>query len=898
MGEKLISKHNRESVIESDNTRVAKPIVVKQRLDPWFLELSRFKTSPTGTTTTNAYRDITHNIATSISDDGRTLELGLPEIVITPPPRNFVAQGINEAVKKVGSRAGEILAYTAPSTWIGPVFRNNDKSYWENVSSLEGFGNPWVNLGFDVVVPSISGSAFSKLRNVEKSVKALQSKIKNTQEYYDELYNAARKAKSDKELQLTKLSTRIGDLQAEGKNFNRLASEHELSARATRENIRPTAKVDPTKMSDEQLNKFVQRRLKSYSSQVKDGVYTPSNSRENLFTTGGEYEVPIFGTNDVAKGSISTGSFNQAEGLAEYNLRTGAKRFSTPANTPVNIPEDYIQALQKNIDYLQQRFPGFKPLGSSVGVTKGGLPHVTHDIDGFITEEAFNKIKNFEKQAYRYADDGTPITYKVNVGNQYGEAGNIDFNIIYRDPKTGMATGRNAEELYRQLFPDDYERLLINGKKDVEFNPTGKIVLDKTPEELMEAYDPVTKTIQDSFEIDFNAFGKGKHAGRPIMYISYGNPKAVSKALDAYAKSYVGSGVQLPKIKPEYFSNPERNMELLKKWNMSGDLEAIAKDPEKMQNAFDYWVLNNTVLSRGVGTNALPTRNIPTIKTALTTWNNKSIGGNAYGAGTNYVTFGDSGYGPWIGKVQPRLRIDNLEDPMEITNAILHQFGRVEFTPDELNKLSETLRSFGIRVEDIKTPEDFLSAIPNAGQRADDALRQLSDLTGIDAITREGIDYGNSIYTSAARPFTGEGDILHLASVKTNPKATSLISRKRLIDQIKDNTYDPFIRDFENSLRPTYRLTYAPNNNVQWYKMIEKAMNRENIKAITAELNANKFASKYHSGLTATIPIGKRKGVKLHELKRDLQNRQTAVIGSAAAAEALAPIYTIIHDNE
>ena len=528
MTKKLISKHNREYVAESDNTRVAKPIVVEQHIDPWFLELSRFKISPTGTTTTNAYRDITHNIATSISDEGRTLELGLPEIVITPPQRNFVAQGMNEAVKKTGERVGTIMAYTAPSTWIGPIFRNNNKSYLENVQSLEGFGNPWVNLGFDVVVPGASGSAFSKLRNAEKNVNALLGKIRNTRNYFDDLYKAALKEGSEKGIQLTKLSKKLRNLRNEGKGFDRLASEHELSARAVRENTNSTAKVDLTKMSDEQLDKFVKRRLELYSSQIKDGVYTSSTSKENLFTTGGEYEVPIFGTNDVAKGSISAGSFNQAVGLAEYNLRTGSKRFSTPTNTPVNVPEDYIQALQKNITWLQEKFPGFKPLGSSVGVTEGRLPHVTHDIDGFITEEAFNKIKDFEKQAYRYADDGTPITYKVNVGNQYGEAGNIDFNIIYRDPKTGMATGKNAEELYRQLFPDDYERLLIKSKKDREFNPTGKIVLDKTPEELMEAYDPVTKTIQDSFEIDFNAFGKEKHAGRPIMYISYGDPKAVS----------------------------------------------------------------------------------------------------------------------------------------------------------------------------------------------------------------------------------------------------------------------------------------------------------------------------------------------------------------------------------
>ena len=52
-----------------------------------------------------------------------------------------------------------MLTMVSPSTYVGAATRNNDKSYWENVASGEGFGNFWGNFLFDSAVAGIAGLA-------------------------------------------------------------------------------------------------------------------------------------------------------------------------------------------------------------------------------------------------------------------------------------------------------------------------------------------------------------------------------------------------------------------------------------------------------------------------------------------------------------------------------------------------------------------------------------------------------------------------------------------------------------------------------------------------------------------------------------------------------------------
>jgi hypothetical protein len=187
-------------------------------------------------------------------------------------------------------------------------------------------------------------------------------------------------------------------------------------------------------------------------------------------------------------------------------------------------------------------FPGAKPFGSSTTSAYAGTPHVTHDIDLLLSDTDF--VSQVEKKFGGRAGDGWSVsskpngtgfedTYTHSLGSQYGDAGNIDFNIIYTDPNTGMASstmGTRALELYKQFFPSEYKQAVMQSMR------TGQpIVINKTPKELIDAYDPVVKTITDSF-----SSSKAKHIPRAEAHLTTTDPDYVERALDLYAQEKLG----------------------------------------------------------------------------------------------------------------------------------------------------------------------------------------------------------------------------------------------------------------------------------------------------------------------------------------------------------------------
>ena len=108
-------------------------------------------------------------------------------------------------------------------------------------------------------------------------------------------------------------------------------------------------------------------------------------------------------------------------------------------------------------------------------------------------------------------------------------------------------------------------------------------------QELIDAYDPLVKTIMDSMEIDYTNSAKVKHAGRILEYLAGDRPDAVGKALRQIAKIAGEKGHLLPKMQ---FGSVDDNIALLEKIGFSGDLKSIASSPEKMQNTLDYWYLS------------------------------------------------------------------------------------------------------------------------------------------------------------------------------------------------------------------------------------------------------------------------------------------------------------------
>lgn len=73
-----------------------------------------------------------------------------------------------------------ILTFVSPSTYIGPIFNNNGKSYAENVMSGEGTGDIAGNVAIDILTPfAIGGATKVSSRLLPKTVTVYKGGIKS-----------------------------------------------------------------------------------------------------------------------------------------------------------------------------------------------------------------------------------------------------------------------------------------------------------------------------------------------------------------------------------------------------------------------------------------------------------------------------------------------------------------------------------------------------------------------------------------------------------------------------------------------------------------------------------------------------------------------------------------------
>jgi hypothetical protein len=66
----------------------------------------------------------------------------------------------------------------------------------------------------------------------------------------------------------------------------------------------------------------------------------------------------------------------------------------------------------------------------------------------------------------------------------------------------------------------------LNGDEDA------KLQITKTPDELLEIVDPSTKSIMDSFDVDFLDPRKSKHKFRSWSYLVYSDPEKVANGIN------------------------------------------------------------------------------------------------------------------------------------------------------------------------------------------------------------------------------------------------------------------------------------------------------------------------------------------------------------------------------
>jgi hypothetical protein len=560
------------------------------------------------------------------------------------------------------------------------------------------------------------------------------------------------------------------------------------------------------------------------------------------------------------------------------------------------VSEKYPETLKSNRELIENEIvPGSKAFGSSVGVTEGGLKHLSSDIDFLLTESDYNKsLKGKHKHVGSY---GPAQQYDVFNG-KYGEAGVMDFNIIHEDSK-GMVkpvynqnSPRGAKslevELFRQFFPDEFykqSQIAIKNNKDIQIPMTAK--------QLLDGVDPAVKTILDSYEagagyhLGLTPSTKTKHILKPEIYISFGEPTVVSKAQEQYVKSLVGSTGSIAYQFPESeFSDIDKNMQLLMDMDFLGDIPAVAKDPKKMQLALNDFYIRRSVFNREVNL----TKNLNKVKEALTEWNPKSSthGGNARGHGLNYVEHGFSAHvsDGIIGNLQLNLN-PKTSSPAEYVDDIKKKvLGTTELSPSQLFELDKIIEKYlGPQAvknnKFIKTAKDILNlqldkSYSNLPFEPRDMFYEISDKLGLQAITDVSSgEYKNSYYTTVLKKIDDSLDALKYTLEKHAPIIKSHSDKKRFYKQLNTNEIN-FLSKVEDFNKISNVIDTGLVKSKERLETI-----KENIKLLKEE--RQKFIEKYQDSKKDKDYIAAEKRLKEIEEEEKLINDYVAKLTNKKA---------------
>lgn len=147
------AQYGRPLVAQSDNTRVARPVLVerieyKPRSDEFFITDRR-----------TGKKVLVKRKNETISADRRsTYQRQQDQTMAKQVYRQYEEDKKQEEGMK---NLQGFLTFVSPSTYIGPVFNNNGKSYAENAMSGEGTGDTAGNVAIDLFTPFAIGGAKS-----------------------------------------------------------------------------------------------------------------------------------------------------------------------------------------------------------------------------------------------------------------------------------------------------------------------------------------------------------------------------------------------------------------------------------------------------------------------------------------------------------------------------------------------------------------------------------------------------------------------------------------------------------------------------------------------------------------------------------------------------------------
>lgn len=455
---------------------------------------------------------------------------------------------------------------------------------------------------------------------------------------------------------------------------------------------------------------------------------------------------------------------------------------------------EYVETLKSNIQHVEETIPGAKIFGSSVGVTEGGLPHLTGDLDALITESAY---KSNVKGAYKHLETKGPAeVHDFGIG---GEGGHIDFNIIHENADgtvkvvwqdIGGGRQRSLElELFKQVDPDGFY------KASEEAMRTGQeIKIPYKSQELLDKVDPAVKTIMDAYEST-----KTKHMNRIDSYINFGNPEVVAKAQQQYAKSLVGGkGTVGPQFSTEALSDVAKNKNILADIGFIGEVEVVAKSPERMQLALNDFYINNTIYTRQTGAANDLTKikhSVETIKKSFQEWRPTGIGSgqSMNGWGLNTTQHADPQWkfdaNDIIGNRQVGLKVSSESPTQMIADVKRQTDGNYIFTPDEKDVLLGIFKKVVSKAEaeqmatGVTKTMDLLKLPTGKTMKTQKIFNEVTKQLGIKSSTNNNV-WQTGWYSSMLGDFDEAIDALAFTFNKTASPPKSYLQRERNLQTV------------------------------------------------------------------------------------------------------------------
>ena len=311
---KLIPKaqYGAQFIAQSDNTRVAKPII--QERIPYKLKPNEFYfiDKKTGKKTLIKQKQET------VSADNRTTNQRKQDQTRTEQiqKKQEADKNYNEGLKTIGTLS------TLASTYIGPVFNNNGKSYLDNVISGEGTGNTAGNLAIDLVMPfgfKLFNKGVSYLYKTSRGTQAIKASyttptgLKITPEYeIEQIYPIYRDMKKSKHF----------------KPFSEPYFEEQIDNK----NVTLLGQLDAGKYSEYQAERIIQN--------MKNHGFDPDIPSSKIIHNGQRlYGTPSRMIREKSKEPINIYITDEPTNVIGFQLRDNGKAYARiyPNATPEKI---------------------------------------------------------------------------------------------------------------------------------------------------------------------------------------------------------------------------------------------------------------------------------------------------------------------------------------------------------------------------------------------------------------------------------------------------------------------------------------------------------------------------------------------------------------------------------